>query len=64
MVAAFGNFQIRIVPRRELDAGLGHQVGEGVMRLGQRLMHMTHHLVGGMRPRHRKHPRMHLLNQR
>ena len=48
VVAAFGNFEIRVVPRGQADALWRHEIDEGVVRLGQMLMHHGHHFIGGV----------------
>ena len=58
MIAAFGNLQVRIVFRRQLDALRRHQVGERVMRFRQMRMHRRHHFLHRMRAGHRQHLRM------
>ncbi len=58
MVAAFGDLQVGVVVGRQLDTLGRQQVNEGIMGLGQMLVHLVHDLLGGMRPRHRQHLRM------
>ena len=55
VVAAFGNFQVGEVVRRQAHALWRHQIGIRVMRFGQVLMNVTHHLVSGMRAGDGKH---------
>ena len=62
MVAAFGDLQIGVVPGRELDALGRHEVGEGIVRLGQVRVHRRHHFVGRVRPGDREHPGVGLLD--
>ena len=45
--------------RRELDAVIGNQVDERIVRLRQMQMHVPHHLVRRVRPGDRKDLRMH-----
>ena len=49
VVAAFGNFQIGIVPRRQADTLRRNQIGIGVVRFGQMRMYRLHHGGSGMR---------------
>jgi hypothetical protein len=48
VVAAFGNLQVGVVAGRELDALGRQQVDEGIVRLGQVLVHLVHDLLGGV----------------
>jgi hypothetical protein len=67
VVAAFADLQVRIVTRRQLEAGdpegVRHQVDERIVRLGQVGMHRIHHLLRGMRTGHGQHARVHLAHQ-
>ncbi|MBG6114775.1 hypothetical protein IWX86_002546 [Polaromonas sp. CG_9.2] len=67
MVAALTDFQVGVVPGRELDAGnaksIGHQIHKGIMRLGQVQMHRIHHFLCGMRTRDSQYARVHLAHQ-
>ena len=49
VVAALGDLQIGVVARRELDALLGDQVEERVVRRGRRVVHRSHHALVGLR---------------
>ncbi len=60
MVAAFGDLQIRVVARRELDAGRRHQVGVRIVRLRQVPVHVVEHLGRRMGSRDGEHLRVHL----
>jgi hypothetical protein len=62
VVAAFGNLQVGVVPRRQLDALRRHQVDEGVVRLGQVLVHLLHDLLGGVRAGDGEHLRVHIAS--
>ena len=64
VVAAFGDLQIRVVPRRELDALRRDEVDERIVRLGQVRVHRLHHFVGRVRAGHREHLRMRLAARR
>ncbi len=55
VVAAFGDLEVGVVLRREPDALRRHEVGEGVVRLGQVAMHRVHDLLGGVRAGDREH---------
>jgi len=63
MIAAFGNLQIGVVLRRELDADIviatRHQVDEGIVPLRQRRVHGAHHAGVILRPADRQHIRVH-----
>jgi hypothetical protein len=50
VVAALGNLQVRVMPRRQLDALRRHQVQERVVRRRQVLVHRRHHLLVALRP--------------
>ena len=63
MVAALGDLQVRVVPRRQLDAGRRHEVGVRIVRLRQVPVHVIEHLARRMRPGDRQHLRMHLRDQ-
>ena len=58
VVAAFGDLEIGVVLRGKADALRRHQIGEGVVRLGQVLVHRMHDLFGGVRTGDGKHLRM------
>ena len=62
VVAAFGNLQIGVVIRRQADALRRHQVGIRVVRLGQVLVHMAHHLFHRVRAGDGKHRRVRRLH--
>ena len=55
MIAAFRNFQVGIVARREFDAARRDQVLERIVRFRQRRVHRLHHFVERMRAGHRQH---------
>ncbi|MDR8763954.1 hypothetical protein FEP90_05680 [Burkholderia multivorans] len=63
VVAAFGNLQVRIVARRELDAGRRHEIDERIVRLRQVRVHSLHHFADRMRARDGEHLRVHFLDQ-
>ena len=63
MVATFGNFQIRIVARRELDALRWNQINKRIMRFRQMNVHGIEHFIGRVRPRYCQNFRMHSLHQ-
>ena len=48
VITAFRNLQIGIVARGEFDASGRHQVHERIVRLGQVLVDVVHHLAGGV----------------
>ena len=50
MIAAFRDFQIRIVPRREFDTLRRHQIDEGIVIARRRhmIMYLTDHLLIGL----------------
>jgi hypothetical protein len=50
VVAAFGDLEVGVVVGRELDALGRQQVDEGVVGLGQVLVHLLHDLLGGVGP--------------
>ena len=64
MVAAFGNLQIGVMLRGELDAHVifgelaRHQIGERVVLRRQRLVHSGHHALVILRAGDRQHVRM------
>ena len=60
MVTAFGNFQIRVVLRRQLDALRRHQVDERRMRFRQVHMHRVHHFAQCVRAGNGQHLGVHL----
>ena len=62
MVAPFGDLDVRVVSRRELDALRRNEVGERIVRFGQVRVHSRHDFVGGMRAGHRQHLRVRLLD--
>src|SRR5690606_36475727 len=55
VIAAFGNLQVRVVLRRKLDAGIGHQAGEGIVPWRQRLVHGLEHADVVLWPADRQH---------
>ncbi len=63
VVAAFGNFQVRVVARRELHAGSRHQIDERIVRLRQMIVHRLHHFAERVRAGHGQHLRMHFFDQ-
>ncbi len=63
MIAAFGNFQVRIVARRQLHALRRHEIDKRLVRLGQMRVHRVHHLAQRMRAGDGQHFRMHFLDQ-
>ena len=58
VVAAFGNFEIRIMSRREPDTLRRHEIDEGVVLGRQMLVHRRDDVVVGVRPRYFEHTRM------
>ena len=60
MIAAFGDFQVGIVPRRQLDTLGRHQIRERVVLAGGRhkLVYRTDHFFIRMGPRYRQHAGM------
>ena len=58
MIAAFGNFQVGKMLRRQFDALRRNKAGIGVMRLRQVGMNMVQHLIGCVRPGNRQDLRM------
>ena len=60
VITAFRNFQIGIVARGELDASSRHQVHERIVRLGQVLVDVVHHLAGGVWAGHGQHRGVHV----
>ena len=58
IVAAFGNLQIRVVPRRKLDAFRRHEIEEGVVPWRERAVHRRDHALVLLRPGHREHVRI------
>lgn len=63
VVAAFRDLQIRVVARRELDAGGRHEIDERVVRLRQVRMHGLHHFADRVRAGDGEHLRMDFLDQ-
>ena len=55
VVAAFGNLQIGVVPRRQLDALRRHQIEMRIVHRRQRAMHRVQHALILLRPRDRQH---------
>ncbi len=49
VVAAFGDLEIGVVPRRQLDALIGNEVDERIVRRGRRRMHRRHHALERLR---------------
>ena len=64
MIAAFGNFQIGVMRRRQANPLRRHQTDEGIVCRRQMRMHMLQHFISGMRAGDRQHLRMILANQR
>ena len=62
VVAAFGNLQVSIVPRRQLDALRRHQVDERRMRLRQMQVDRIHDFGQGMGAGHGEYFRMDFLD--
>ena len=60
MIAAFGDLEIGVMLRRQLDAVVGDQVHERIVRLRKVHMHVLHHLRGRVRAGDREHLRMDL----
>ena len=60
MVAALGDLQVRVMPRRELHPLRRHEIDVRVVRFGQMLVNRGHHAVGVLRPSDREHRGMHL----
>jgi hypothetical protein len=58
VVAALGNLEIGVVPRRQLDSLRRHQVLERIVGFRQVLVHLLHHLLGGMRAGDGEHLRV------
>ena len=63
MIAAFGNFQVGIVFRRELDACCGNKVYERVVRLRQMGVYVLHDFIPGVRAGDSQNLRMDLLDE-
>jgi len=63
MVAALADLEVRVMARRELDAGRGHQVDEGIVRFRQIRVDGVHHFLRGVRTGHGQHRGMHLPHQ-
>ncbi len=59
MVAALADFQISVVPRRQLDSLGRDQIHVGIVRLRQMLVHRLHHAFGVVRPGDGEHRGMH-----
>ncbi|KAG0929904.1 hypothetical protein G6F31_017194 [Rhizopus arrhizus] len=66
VIAAFGNLQVGVVARRELDALRRHQVQVGVVVLLGRggVVHGAHHLFILLGTGHRQHAGVHLADRR
>src|SRR5450830_517682 len=64
VVAAFGNLQVRVVARGQLDALRRHQVDQRVVVLARRhhLMHGVDHLLVLLRAGHGQHARVYLAD--
>ena len=58
VIAALGDLQIRVVPRRELDALRRDEIDERIVRRRQHGVHGAHHGLVLMRPRDRDHVRV------
>ena len=58
MVAAFGDFQIGVVPRRQLHALRGNQIQKRLVLRRQVFVHRGHHFLVALRPRDLQHLRM------
>ena len=58
VVAAFGDLQVGVVARRELDPLRRNEVGERIVRPRELRMHRAHHLLERVRAGHREHARM------
>ena len=67
VITPFADFQISVMPGRQLDAsdakGIGHQVDKRVVRLGQVQVNRVHHLLRGMRAGDGEHAGVHLAHQ-
>ncbi len=55
VVAAFGNLQIGVVPRRQLDALRRHQIEIGIVLRRRRAVHGLEHALILLRPGDRQH---------
>ena len=63
VIAAFADFQIRVVLRREFHAVIGHQIDELVVRFRQMQMHRVHHFVRCVRAGNGEHFRVNVPNE-
>ena len=64
VVAAFADFQVGIVPWRELDACCWNQVHKGVVRLGAVGVYGIHHRLRGVRASYGQHFGVYVAHQR
>src|SRR4029077_10399485 len=62
VVAPFGDFQVRVVSRREPHTLRRHEVEKRVVSRRQVLVHRAHHLLVSVRPRHLEYARVALEN--
>ncbi len=62
VIAAFGNLEIRVMARRQLDAVVRHQIHERVVTRRQRGMHCLHDALVVLRAGYRQHLRVRLAN--
>src|SRR6185312_9329837 len=58
MVAAFADLEVRVMPRRQLDALLWYEIDERVVRLRQMRVNGRHHFVRRVRPGDGEHFRV------
>ncbi|CAN0621223.1 protein of unknown function [Burkholderia multivorans] len=63
VIAAFGYLQVRVMARRELDAGGRHEIDERIVRLRQVRMDGLHHFADRVRAGDGEHLRMHFLDE-
>jgi hypothetical protein len=64
MIAAFADFQVRVMPRRELDPLRRQQVDERIMRSRQVRVNGVHDLARGVWPGDRQHSGMRRAHKR
>ena len=62
VIAAFGDLQVRVVARRELDALRRHEIDERIVRRRDRRVHGRDDGFVLMRPRDREHVRVRVAN--